>query len=139
MKKGPLLNSHLSHLVSLLGHTDQVTIADAGLPIPETTDRIDLALIRGIPSFLETLGPLLDEIQVESVLIAEEIKQHNPEMHQKLTEQLKAAGERQQQEIQIEYLSHQAFKQRTASSYAVIRTGECSPYANIILQAGVAF
>ncbi|MEQ4517252.1 MAG: RbsD/FucU domain-containing protein, partial [Pantoea agglomerans] len=32
MKKGRLLNAELSHVIARLGHTDTLTIADAGLP-----------------------------------------------------------------------------------------------------------
>ncbi|HCS2498763.1 TPA: D-ribose pyranase, partial [Shigella flexneri] len=41
--------------------------------------------------------------------------------------------------IEIRYTTHEQFKQQTAESQAVIRSGECSPYANIILCAGVTF
>ncbi len=34
MKKGALLNSEISHVVSRLGHTDSLVICDAGLPVP---------------------------------------------------------------------------------------------------------
>jgi D-ribose pyranase len=34
---------------------------------------------------------------------------------------------------------HQSFKAQTHSARAVIRTGEFTPYANIILEAGVVF
>ncbi|MBF3339854.1 D-ribose pyranase, partial [Leptospira borgpetersenii serovar Hardjo-bovis] len=39
----------------------------------------------------------------------------------------------------VRYVSHEQFKLKTADSQAVIRSGECSPYANIILCAGVTF
>ena len=36
-------------------------------------------------------------------------------------------------------VSHEEFKRRTAKARAMVRTGECTPYANIILIAGVKF
>ncbi|MGY3207795.1 D-ribose pyranose/furanose isomerase RbsD [Ewingella americana] len=30
MKKSPLLNAEISHVIARLGHTDQLVIADAG-------------------------------------------------------------------------------------------------------------
>lgn len=48
MKKGVLLNSSISSVIARLGHTDKITIADAGLPIPSSVERIDLALTQGI-------------------------------------------------------------------------------------------
>ncbi len=136
MKKSLLINSHLSHLVAKLGHTDEVTFGDAGLPIPDNVQRIDLALTHGIPSFIETVNVWLDEAQVEGVILAHEIKQHNPALHQALLDLIR---QKCPQSVTIEYVSHEEFKARSHSSKAVVRTGECSPYANVIFQSGVVF
>ena len=78
MKKTTILNAQLSHAIATLGHTDMVTICDAGLPIPEFVGRIDLALTQGIPRFLDTLYATTSEMFVERAILAEEIKQKNP-------------------------------------------------------------
>ena len=52
MRKTSLLNSNLSSVISKMGHTDMLAIGDCGLPIPNETERIDLALVAGIPTFL---------------------------------------------------------------------------------------
>ncbi len=44
MKRGELLNSYLSGLIADLGHKDKIVIADAGLPVPEGVEKIDLAV-----------------------------------------------------------------------------------------------
>ncbi|WP_394209440.1 D-ribose pyranase [Enterovibrio calviensis] len=139
MKKSTLLNSDIAHLVSTLGHTDEYTICDAGLPIPQHVPRIDLALTHGVPGFLETVRVVLTESQIEGVIIAEEFASVSPECHDALLAEIKQEEGRCGKSIAIQYLSHEAFKQRTHSSHAVIRTGECTPYANVIFQAGVVF
>lgn len=139
MKKSTLINSDLSYLVATLGHTDEITICDAGLPIPDQVTRIDLALTHGVPSFIETVGVFLSESQIEGVVMAEEFAQVSPELHQALLVQLQQEQERTGKSIAIFYVSHQEFKQRTQQSKAVVRTGECTPYANVIFQAGVVF
>lgn len=131
MRKGKLLNSEIVSSLSKLGHTDQLTIGDAGLPIPDTTKRIDLALVKGVPGFVETVQAIAEDMVIESVILAEEIKTENPDV---LAEMEKLFGD-----IEIVFVSHEAFKKQTSVSKAVIRTGECSPYANIILQSGVNF
>lgn len=78
MKKGVLLNSPISSVISRLGHTDKITIADAGLPIPSSVERIDLALTQGIPDFMSVLQTVTHEMQIEAVMLAEEIKTINP-------------------------------------------------------------
>ncbi|WP_394252143.1 D-ribose pyranase [Vibrio profundi] len=139
MKKSTLINSDLSYLVATLGHTDEITICDAGLPIPEHVRRIDLALTHGVPSFQQTVQTMLDESQIEGVVIADEFKAVSPTHHNVLIEQIKAEEIRCDKRINITYISHEEFKQRTNESRAVIRTGECTPYANVIFQAGVTF
>lgn len=139
MKKGTLLNSEISSVVSRLGHTDSLVIGDAGLPVPQGPQRIDLALTQGIPGFLQVTKVVTEEMQVESAVLAEEIKQHNPQLHQELLALLESLQQHQGNIISIRYISHEQFKQQTQRSQAVIRSGECSPYANIILNAGVTF
>ncbi|WP_337030543.1 D-ribose pyranase [Pantoea agglomerans] len=139
MKKGRLLNAELSHVIARLGHTDTLTIADAGLPIPAGPQRIDLALTPGTPDFMQVVNAVALEMQVESALIAEEIKQHNPPLHSALVAVLEALQQYQGNIITISYISHEQFKQQTQRSQAVIRSGECSPFANVILSAGVTF
>ena len=73
MKKGTVLNSDISSVISRLGHTDTLVVCDAGLPIPKSTTRIDMALTQGVPSFMQVLGVVTNEMQVEAAIIAEEI------------------------------------------------------------------
>jgi len=134
MKKTPLLNIALSRLIASLGHGDLVVIGDAGLPVPAGVELIDLALTPGVPDFVSTLKVILSEMQVERHVLAREILGAQPPALVVL-QQLDgegALGERQ-------LLSHEEFKQLTRQARAVVRTGECQPYSNIILVAGVTF
>ncbi|WP_423841009.1 D-ribose pyranase [Vibrio mytili] len=139
MKKSSLINADVSYLVATLGHTDEFTVCDAGLPIPDHVQRIDLALTHGVPSFLDTVRVILSESQIESVILAEEFSLVSPELHEALLTELNRESDKAGKPIEICYVSHEAFKQRTTQSRAVVRTGECTPYANVIFQAGVAF
>ena len=135
MKKGRLLNSNISSVISKMGHTDHITIGDAGLPIPNSVERIDLAIEKGVPTFLGTLDVVLEELKVEEVIIAKEMNEISNEMYNTLLKVLKEkCGE-----IKVVEVPHEEFKGITKESKAVVRTGECTPYANIILKSGVTF
>ncbi|AGH81090.1 D-ribose pyranase [Psychromonas sp. CNPT3] len=134
MKKTALLNPELSYLIASLGHFDEVTVCDAGLPIPSTTQRIDLALTHGVPAFITTVQVLLSEMQITGVLLASEFKTVSPQLHQALLDLLA-----EHENVDVQYISHENFKLRTAKSKAVVRTGECTAYANVIFQSGVVF
>ena len=55
MKKTAVLNSHISSAISTLGHYDLLTINDAGMPIPNDDKRIDLAVTKSLPCFIDVL------------------------------------------------------------------------------------
>lgn len=135
MKKGFLLNSEVSSVISHMGHMDELTVGDAGLPIPSETYRIDLSVFEGVPSFLDVLRAVLSEQKVEGIILAEEIKEASPEMHFKILRLV----EEFEDEFTVTYLTHDDFKTRTKESKAVVRTGEFTPYANVILISGVVF
>lgn len=132
MRKTVLLNSNISSVISRMGHTDMLTVGDCGLPVPDGVERIDLALKLGVPSFLETLDTILAELCVEKIILAEEIRSVSPQMHAAILSRFGA-------DVQVEYVPHAQFKQTTAKSKAVVRTGECTSYANVILCSGVTF
>jgi D-ribose pyranase len=131
MKKTGVLNHQISRVIAEMGHMDQLTICDAGLPIPMGVERVDLAIRPGLPQFFDVVLTIAQELEVERVILAEELKQSNSELI-RLLEQLFG-------DCKFEYVPHTVFKQKTTQSRAIIRTGECTPYANIILQSGVVF
>ncbi len=134
MKKGLLIHTALSRLIASLGHGDRVVIGDAGLPVPPGGEGIDLALSRGIPDFSATLQAIVSEMQVEQhVIAAEFLDADSPPL------QTVAALVRQNQLGTRQIVSHQEFKQFSQAARAIVRTGEYTPYANIILCAGVVF
>jgi D-ribose pyranase len=139
MKKGPVLNSEISAVISRLGHTDTLVVCDAGLPVPQSTQRIDMALTQGVPGFMQVLEVVTAEMQVEAAIIASEIEEQNPQLHETLLKHIEQLQQHQGNTINVRYVTHEQFKKQTADSQAVIRSGECSPYANIILCAGVTF
>ena len=133
MKRAGILNSDISRVLSYMGHTDCICIGDCGLPIPDDVERIDLALAFGEPTFMRTLEIVAGDMKVEKIVLAEEIKTQNPNVLRQVEELF--AG----QNVEVEFVSHVELKERTFDCKAVIRTGEITPYANIILQSGCIF
>ena len=131
MKKSTLINSEISYEISKMGHTDSIVVCDSGLPIPSGVKRIDLALKKGLPTFLDTLDTILEELEVEEVIIAEEIIEASNDLNKEI--------EKRFANITITTVSHEDFKMLTKESKAIVRTGEFTPYANIILKSGVVF
>jgi D-ribose pyranase len=129
MKKIGIINGPISAVVARLEHSDMLTIGDAGLPVPPTTQCIDLAVKPGVPGLLETLEVVLTEMFVEKAYVSEDILAKSPHIHAAFK---KILGEN----IPIETLPHVKFKELTGSTKAVIRTAEFTPFSNVILVAG---
>lgn len=138
MKRHGILNSNISRVLSAMGHTDRIAIADCGLPVPEGTERIDLAVTFGNPRFTDVLKAVSNDMKIEAVVLAEEIKEQNPQILEEIQE-LFASLETGFKPEKVEFVPHTRFKETTKECRAVIRTGETTPYANIILQSGCIF
>ncbi|WP_268796745.1 D-ribose pyranase [Pseudomonas huanghezhanensis] len=134
MKKTPLLNIALSRVVASLGHGDVLMIVDAGMPVPPGVELIDLALTHGVPDFVSVLNTVLTEMQVEHHVIAEEMLTRQPPALATV-DSLNSAGALGEQRV----VTHEALKTLSRSARAIVRTGECQPYTNIALVAGVVF
>lgn len=129
MYKTGILNSEISKLLSDLGHTDQIIIADCGLPVPQGVKKIDLALEFGKPSFLEVFHLIKNHMVIEQITIANEMIKQNDELYIQLMSE----------HIDIITVSHEQLKADSGKVKAIIRTGEAKPFANVILKSGVLF
>ena len=127
------INPQLSRVISETGHTDQIVVTDAGLPIPVGSERIDLAYRPGAPAFFDVLDTVLAEMAVEGATVSAEIAERSPEVLEGLCERFAGMG------FEIELVPHTELKARTHSARAFVRSGEFTPFANVILHAGVAY
>ncbi|ASK66209.1 D-ribose pyranase [Brachybacterium avium] len=127
MKRRGILHPELSAHLARLGHTDTFVIGDCGLPIPPGVARVDLAVTLGVPGFAEVTDSILAEIEVEAAVIAAE-----------------AAGSPAGEVLRARFpgaasVAHEEFKQLTAQARFVVRTGETTPFSNVIVRCGVPF
>ena len=126
-----LLQPELAAIVAGLGHGQTLVVLDAGMPIEAGPKRIDLAVRCGVPGFKDVLEAIAAELAVERVVIAREADERGRELRRMLDQTLG--------DIPITVVSHEELKGACASAVAVVRTGECTPYFNAILVAGVSF
>jgi D-ribose pyranase len=128
VRRGGIINADLLGAMGRLGHTDLVVVCDAGLPIPPGPAVVDLAFRFGVPSFEEVLTGLLEELVVEGAIAAEEVHQ-NRATQQLLKSRFPDLG----------LVWHEELKRMVAGAKLVVRTGEATPYSNVILRCGVPF
>jgi D-ribose pyranase len=129
MKRTGLLHPELAAVVAALGHGQRICVGDAGLPVPPTTRRIQLGFAPGHPPFLDVVEAVLTELVVESAVVASELEE-GP-LQDGLVARLG--------KVPVDAVPHEQFKARLDECVAVVCTGEFTPYANVMLTAGVAF
>ena len=132
MKKDGILNKNLNTLIASLGHKDTIIICDAGLPIPDESQRVELAFQPGVPGQLEVVSAILDTIVVESAVMAKESQAVSPEMHRQILDLLPA-------DLPVRYVDHKELKEMSRNCKGIIRTGEFTPYSNLLLVCGCAY
>ena len=131
MKKKGILNREISRVLATMGHYDLLVVADAGLPIPIDADCIDLIVDKDIPTVLQILKLLSSELEVEEFYVAEEGNSINAAQY--------SAIERIFPNASKNSIPHDSLKEKLKEAKAVIRTGDFSPYSNVILSSGVSF
>jgi len=127
VKRGGLLNAQLNEAVSRLGHGDLVVVADCGLPQPVGVPVVDLAVVHGLPSFAGVLDALLGDLVVEGVTAASESVGTG-------------AGDAISGRFDsVEHVTHEELKRLSGTARLFVRTGEATPFANVVLRCGVPF
>ena len=132
MKQHGHLNRDVSRVLARMGHTDSIVIADCGLPVPNGIECIDLSLAPGEPAFLRVLETVLADLKVERAVFACQAREQNAAVTTRAS-RLAIEG------VQVEFVTHDTLKELSRHARAVLRTGEATPYANVILYSGVIF
>ena len=125
------LNPELIAQIAAIGHTEYLVIADAGLPVPNGVKVIDLSVVRGVPTFEQVLSAVREEVVSDAYIVAGEMPGKSPELYACTGRLLAGLPETR--------IPHEEFKALTRKAKAIVRTGETTPYANVILVAGVNF
>lgn len=133
MKKTGVLNAELSKLIASLGHGDMLVIGDAGLPVPPQVPCIDLAVSLGVPTLQQVLEAVLNEVCLEKITLAEETETHSQALWRFTDDYARMNS------LSLNKISHEQLKQLSQDARAVVRTGDNTPYTNIILHSGVPF
>jgi D-ribose pyranase len=127
--KTGILNPGINSLISRVRHTNTLVIADRGFPFWPQIETVDISLVDDIPQVLDVLKALSPHWIVAQAFMAEEFLAVNqPTTKDAFSAAL--AG------ISISYEPHVIFKKRVPQAIGLIRTGDTTQYANLILESG---
>ena len=129
MKETGIVNSQIAGVISMMGHTDELIVCDAGFAIPLGVRTVDISLAKDKPTVLEVLEELKKHFSVEKLIIANQTRDVSPTRFKDITNLFGEA-------MDVETIDHSQFKQRSKSVKAVIRTGDFTAYSNVLLVSG---
>ncbi|MBS3787795.1 D-ribose pyranase [Candidatus Bipolaricaulota bacterium] len=147
MKPEGILNPEISELVARMGHGDRLTVTDRGFPLPLNDDVsvVDVSVGPNLPKMVDVVDVILNELEIEEVIIAEETEQVSPEIHKQLMKMVNKLDNKGN-DIKVSVIPHPKFKhlvlrgaEEGEEMKGMVRTGELTPYANIMLVSGVTF
>ena len=126
MLKNGILNPYINALLSCVRHTNILVIADRGFPFWPTIKTVDISLVDGVPTVLQVFQAIRPIFVIGEVLMAREFREHNSPAVQ---DQFVKAFEG----LLVTFEPHSALKQRVPTAIGLIRTGDTTQYANMIL------
>lgn len=121
-----IVNPHVASLISRVRHTNALVIADVAFPCWPDIETVDLSLVHGIPTVTQVLDAILPNFRCGPIYMAAEFKDHNDAA----TQDAFARGCRG---VSITFEPHVDFKKRVPRAIGLIRTGDPTLYANMIL------
>ncbi len=128
MLKTGILNPHILSLLARVRHTNSLVIADRGFPFWPQIETVDISLVDNVPRVLDVLKAIREKFVIGQVWMAEEFNAANPE---RTRNQFAAALKG----LPLTFEPHFDFKKRVPSAIGLIRTGDTTQYANMILQS----
>lgn len=129
MLKSGILNPALLELLGRFRHTNLIVIADRGFPSWPALPTVDISLVDDVPTVRQVVRAVVQHCTIGAAWMAEELKRNNPEGVVREYAHLVAP-------IEIHFEPHAtAFKPRVPSAIGLIRTGDTTPFGNIILES----
>lgn len=130
MIKEGILNPALLELLARFRHTNTLVIADRGFPFWPQVPTVDISLIDDVPTVRQVLAAMLPRYVVGAAWMAQEHHAQNaPTVAAEYRALFAPAG------VAIHYEAHVDFKKRVPAAIGLIRTGDTTPYGNIILES----
>lgn len=128
MLKSGILNPEINSLVSRVRHTNTLVIADRGFPYWPQIETIDISLVDDMPRVLDVLRAIQKNFVIGKLVMAEEFRRvNNPET---VNSFVGCFGN-----VPVVFEPHVQFKLRVPLAVGLIRTGDTTQYANLILES----
>jgi D-ribose pyranase len=128
MLKTGILNPHVLNLLARVRHTNTLVIADRGFPLWPQIEIVDLSLVDDLPTVLQVLAAVRANATFGKAWMAKEfLSENRPAVRKRFITALKG--------VSLKFKPHADFKKRVPNAIGLIRTGDTTQYANVILES----
>jgi D-ribose pyranase len=124
-----ILNPAVLSLLARVRHTNTLVIADRGFPCWPHLETVDLSLTDNVPTVLQVLAALRPDFRIAHAYMAREFKKANDTGARVRFAQALAG-------VPVRFELHANLKLRVPGAIGLIRTGDMTPYANVVLVSG---
>lgn len=128
MFKTGILNPQILSLLARVRHTNTLVIADRGFPFWPQIETVDISLVDDLPRVLDVLKSIRANFTIGHAWMAEEFHGANG-LQTRGEFEAALAG------IPLVFEPHIEFKKRVPHAIGLIRTGDTTQYANMILES----
>ena len=129
MIKLRILNPRILSLLARVRHTNALVIADCGFPFWPEIETVDLSLVDDVPSVLQVVNAIRPDFQIAQAYMAHEFRRKN-------SSPTRARFAKALAGVPVKFEPHVQFKKRVLPAIGLIRTGDTTQYANMILISG---
>jgi D-ribose pyranase len=124
-----ILNPRLLALLARVRHTNALVISDRGFPFWPEIETVDVSVVDDLPTVLQLIAAVRANHNFTQAFMAKEFKANNSAATLgKFAKSL--AG------VPTQFEAHVDFKKRVPHAIGLIRTGDTTQYANLILISG---
>ena len=124
-----ILNPRILSLLARIRHTNALVIADRGFPFWPQIETVDISLVDNVPTVLQVLAAVRANHNFTQAFMAKEFLKNNfKHVQDKFAKALRR--------VPTKFEAHVEFKKRVPDAIGLIRTGDTTQYANVILISG---
>ena len=128
MLKTGILNPHILNLLARVRHTNNLVIADRGFPSWPQIETVDISFVDDLPTVLQVIAAVRAQCVIGKAWMAKEfLKANDIRTQASFATALKG--------LALTREAHVDFKNRVPNAVGLIRTGDTTPYANVILES----
>jgi D-ribose pyranase len=124
-----ILNPRILSLLARVRHTNALVIADRGFPFWPQIETLDVSVVDDLPTVLQLLAAVRGNFNATQAFMAREFQKNN-------SAATRAAFAKGLAGVPTKFEPHVQFKKRVPGAIGLIRTGDTTQYANVILISG---